>query len=249
MAAATSHARRRPGRSVRQARDASTTASSAKNAGTASSITWLEYFTVQVWTASHRPPTGETSASRIGGRDPERGVDGAGDVEVGLREVRRRLRRRRAVRDLGHRLERREREPRDDLRERRVLGPVVLAQEDPEVALLDPGRVQLAGAEVVVLVVVDREDVDGDEARRDRHDGDERHRGRDPESTEEDVPVEHERSLGVPGVRRKQRLPGDSGPSVPHAQENRILKPSGRHGSRCARAPETGPGGWTGRSS
>ncbi len=61
---ATSHARRRPGSGVLHARVASTTASSDRNAGTASSITWLEYFTVHVWSARYSPPTGDTNASR-----------------------------------------------------------------------------------------------------------------------------------------------------------------------------------------
>ena len=82
---------RRPGRPpLRHAREASTTASSAKNAGTASSITWLVYLTVQVWTARNRPPTGDTIASRTAVATPKAALTDAGDVEVGLREVRRR---------------------------------------------------------------------------------------------------------------------------------------------------------------
>ncbi len=65
IAAAASHAAlRRPTTPGRHARVESTTASRAKNAGTASSITWEEYLMLQVWSASHSPPSGDTSASR-----------------------------------------------------------------------------------------------------------------------------------------------------------------------------------------
>ena len=63
-AAATSHApRRRDVTPERHARVESRTESRAKNAGTASSITWLVYLMLQVWTARNSPPIGDTSAS------------------------------------------------------------------------------------------------------------------------------------------------------------------------------------------
>ena len=90
-AAATSHApRRRPGSRVRHARVAHTTESSARNAGTASSITWLVYLMVQVWTARNSPPIGETSASRTADRDAEHGVREPRDGQLWLGEVVRR---------------------------------------------------------------------------------------------------------------------------------------------------------------
>ena len=54
-----------------------------------------------------------------------------------------------------------------------MLGPVVLAQEHPGVAGLQAGRVELTGAEVVVLVEVDGQEVDGEKSKRegDRADG------------------------------------------------------------------------------
>jgi hypothetical protein len=53
-----------------------------------------------------------------------------------------------------------------------VLGAVVLAQEHERVAGLEPHGVELAGAEVVVLVEVDRERVDRRQPGRERDDAD-----------------------------------------------------------------------------
>jgi hypothetical protein len=51
-----------------------------------------------------------------------------------------------------------------------MLGPVVVLREHREVAGLEPGGVLLPGAQVVVLVVIDGEDVDGEQPRRERDD-------------------------------------------------------------------------------
>ena len=87
-AAPSQAARRRPATPGRQARVESTTASSAKKAGTASSITWLEYLMLHVWSASHSAaerrherPAGRPSARR---RPPRRC---APTDEVRLRQV------------------------------------------------------------------------------------------------------------------------------------------------------------------
>ena len=75
-----------------------------------------------------------------GRQRPDDGLERPRVGQVRLREVVRRAGGRRAVRDLGRRRERREHEPDGDLRERRVLRPVVLVEEDGRVALLEAGR-------------------------------------------------------------------------------------------------------------
>jgi hypothetical protein len=104
--------------------------------------------------------------------DPERGLCEACGVERLCRQVARLWRGGGPVRDLGERLERREREAGDDLRERRVLGPVVVAEQDAGVAGLEPDRVLLARPEVVVLVEVGREGVDRGQPCDERDDAD-----------------------------------------------------------------------------
>ena len=89
---------------------------------------------VQVWTARNSPPSGSRTARNRTARAPNAAWTVRATVEVRLRQ------RRGGVgvgRPVGHErrgLERRQGDPGDDLRERRVLGSVVLAQEHPEVA-------------------------------------------------------------------------------------------------------------------
>ena len=69
--------------SVRHARDAHTTASSARNAGTDSSITWLVYLMVQVWTARNSPPSGDTTASSTADATPNTAFASRATVSCG----------------------------------------------------------------------------------------------------------------------------------------------------------------------
>ena len=113
--------------------------------------------------------------------------------------------------------QRREHQARDDLGQRRMLGPVVLAQEHAGIAGLEPRRVQLPGAEVVVLVEVGVELADGEHPRAERDEKDrygDREQGKAAEAgglgvhrlSVAAVSIPHDRMLSGPGPEIKLDL-------------------------------------------
>ena len=153
---------------------------------------------VQVWTARNSPPSGDTTASSTAAATPNTALREPRDGELRLGQVVRGRGGGRAVGDLGCGRQRRDREARDDLRERRVLGPVVVAGDDARVARLEAGRDLLAGPQVVVLVEVDRQALDRDQAGREGDERDEDDRRPGHEAAGDGQPVHPPESSPLP---------------------------------------------------
>jgi hypothetical protein len=71
----------------------------------------------------------------------------------------------------------------DEFGQRRMLGPIVLLNQDRWVTLPQPVRIELSRSQVIVLVEVDRQSVHGQEPHLegDEHNDDRRDPPRDPE--------------------------------------------------------------------
>ena len=101
-------------------------------------------------------------------------LDHAGHGQVRLGQFIGGLGRGRPIRDLVDRLELQQGDARHELGQRWVLRPVVLAEQDPGIPGAQALGIELAGAQVVVLVEVDRQPVHGEEPeleREEHHDG------------------------------------------------------------------------------
>ncbi len=83
-----------------------------------------------------------------------------------------------------------------------MLAPVVVAEEHARVTRLEPDRILLARAEIVVLVEVDRQDVDREQPTAERDDPDEQDRGGGGEATGDDQPIHAVEGSAVRGRAR-----------------------------------------------
>ncbi len=114
---------------------------------------------------------GDRQCAGLGGREERRGDSRRADHVPGQVLIGRRGRF--GFGDLGVGPERQHGQGKSDLLQGRMLGPVVRTEQNAEIASPQPVRHQLGSPEIVVLVVVDRQPVNGIQAnakRRDRND-------------------------------------------------------------------------------